>query len=60
MNFFCFWTIQIPLAYVLATTARLKLGPEGVFRAIVISEIPADDLRRRSPFHRGGWRTQQV
>lgn len=36
MNFICFWLLQIPLAYWLATAAGL--GPNGVFIAIVIAE----------------------
>lgn len=36
LNFFGFWVIQIPLAYLLADV--LKLGPQGVFWAIVSSE----------------------
>ena len=36
MNFICFWLLQIPLAYWLATAAGL--GPNGVFLAIVIAE----------------------
>jgi len=36
MNFICFWLLQIPLAYWLATAAGF--GPDGVFLAIVIAE----------------------
>ena len=36
INFVCFWVLQIPLAYWLAT--GLSLGPDGVFWAIVVSE----------------------
>jgi len=36
INFLCFWVLQIPLAYWLATGALL--GPNGVFIAIVVSE----------------------
>jgi putative MATE family efflux protein len=36
INFLCFWVLQIPLAYWLATDA--SMGPNGVFIAIVVSE----------------------
>jgi Na+-driven multidrug efflux pump len=36
LNLICFWMLQIPLAYWLATD--IGVGPEGVFIAIVIAE----------------------
>ena len=36
INFLCFWILQIPLAYLMAFP--FKLGPNGVFWAIAISE----------------------
>jgi putative MATE family efflux protein len=36
LNFFAFWTFQIPLAYILAVS--LKMGPTGLFIAIVLAE----------------------
>ncbi|MGB5255735.1 MAG: MATE family efflux transporter [Woeseiaceae bacterium] len=36
LNLICFWLVQIPLAYLLAT--RTALGPNGAFTAIVVSE----------------------
>lgn len=36
INFFCYWLIQIPLAYFLAQT--LAMGPTGVFLAITLSQ----------------------
>ena len=36
INLICFWLLQIPLAYWLATT--MQAGPNGVFIAIVVSE----------------------
>ncbi|WP_448548432.1 MATE family efflux transporter [Thalassotalea fusca] len=36
INFFCYWLIQIPLAYALANYAGL--GPTGVFVAITLSQ----------------------
>lgn len=36
INFFCFWMLQIPLAYVLAEP--MGYGPRGVFAAVTIAE----------------------
>lgn len=36
MNFFCFWLLQIPLAYAMGIT--WDIGPNGVFWAVAISE----------------------
>ena len=36
INLLCFWLLQIPLAYWLAT--QVALGPNGVFVAIIVSE----------------------
>ena len=36
LNFVCFWLIQIPLAYRLATITGL--GPDGVFWALIVAE----------------------
>ncbi|MCA0154224.1 MATE family efflux transporter [Winogradskyella vincentii] len=37
INFFCFWIIQLPIAYLLAL--KLNLGPLGVFLAITLAEV---------------------
>ncbi|HHC78890.1 MAG TPA: MATE family efflux transporter [Flavobacteriia bacterium] len=37
INFFCFWLVQLPIAYLLAIV--LKVGPSGVFWAITAAEI---------------------
>ncbi len=37
INFFCFWLIQLPIAYILAIV--LGYGPSGVFWAITAAEI---------------------
>lgn len=57
LNFICFWMIQIPLAYALATAANL--GPHGVFWSIVISESLLS-LTGVLVFRRGRWKSQQV
>ncbi|GGD06969.1 MATE family efflux transporter [Hyunsoonleella pacifica] len=37
INFFCFWLLQLPFAYVMAIT--LNFGPQGVFLAITLAEV---------------------
>jgi putative MATE family efflux protein len=54
INFICFWIIQIPLAYWLAT--QLATGPNGVFVAIVVSESLITVLGIYV-FRRGNWKT---
>lgn len=53
INFICFWIIQIPLAYWLAT--QLAAGPNGVFIAIVVSESLIT-LLSIVVFRRGYWK----
>jgi putative MATE family efflux protein len=55
INFLCFWVLQIPLAYWLAT--RLSLGPNGVFWAIVVSETLVT-VMGVTVFIRGRWKQQ--
>ncbi len=57
MNFICFWLLQIPLAYWLATAA--ELGPNGVFLAIVIAETILT-VMAVAVFRTGKWRFVQV
>ena len=57
MNFLCFWLLQIPLAYWLAT--RAGMGPDGAFAAIVVSETLLTVLSV-SVFRRGRWQTRRV
>ncbi len=57
MNFICFWLLQIPLAYWLATSAGL--GPNGVFTAIVIAESVLTVLGVLV-FRSGRWQQAQV
>lgn len=55
MNLICFWLIQIPLAYWLAT--QFGAGPNGVFAAIVIAESLLSVLSI-IVFRRGRWKQQ--
>ena len=55
INFVCFWILQIPLAYWLATS--LSLGPDGVFWAIVVSESLVTILGV-TVFRSGRWKQQ--
>lgn len=57
LNFFCFWLLQIPLAYVLARP--LDLGPLGVYLGIVIAESVLT-LVALVVFRRGSWKLKQV
>jgi putative MATE family efflux protein len=57
LNFVCFWLIQIPLAYRLATITGL--GPDGVFWALIIAESLLSVLAV-AVFRRSNWRLQQV
>ncbi len=54
LNFICFWLLQIPLAYLLAT--RTSLEPNGAFVAIVASESLLTILSV-IVFRRGKWKT---
>ena len=55
LNLICFWLVQIPLAFWLATEA--ELGPNGVFIAIVIAESLLTVLGVYV-FRKGGWKQQ--
>jgi Na+-driven multidrug efflux pump len=57
LNFICFWLVQIPLAYALATAA--DLGPHGVFWSIVITESMLTFIGV-AIFRKGRWKLQQV
>jgi putative MATE family efflux protein len=56
-NFFGFWALQIPLAYVLAVP--FKQGPLGVYIAIPISET-AMAIAMYILFRKGSWMTVKV
>src|SRR5215469_1255463 len=57
VNFFGFWLLEIPLAYVLAITAHM--GANGVYISIVVAEaaIAAAGVLL---FRRGRWKGQQI
>lgn len=57
INFFGFWTFQIPLAYVLAKV--LGMGPTGVFLAIPIAET-AIAVAAFLLFKRGRWKKVKI
>jgi putative MATE family efflux protein len=57
INFFCFWLLELPLAYVLAISAGFD--ERGVFWAIVIAES-AMSVAGAIVFRRGRWKTREV
>lgn len=57
LNFFGFWTFQIPLAYLLALS--LDFGPTGVYAAISIAES-AIAIVSILIFRRGKWKTVKI
>ncbi|MCH7820583.1 MAG: MATE family efflux transporter [Proteobacteria bacterium] len=57
INLVCFWFLQIPLAYWLAT--KVSLGPNGIFIAVVISESLLTILSVII-FRRGNWKHKQA
>ncbi|PWT99459.1 MAG: MATE family efflux transporter [Bacteroidetes bacterium] len=57
INFFCFWFLQIPLAFILAKF--LGIGPLGVFIAIPVAET-AITVTSYIYFRRGKWKLVKV
>lgn len=57
LNFFGFWTFQIPLAYALAVLAGF--GPTGVYAAIAIAES-CIAIAGILIFRRGKWKTVKI
>jgi putative MATE family efflux protein len=57
LNFICFWLLQLPLAFWLATES--SLGPNGAFVAIVVAESLLTILAVLV-FRKGTWKLQTV
>ncbi len=57
INVFCFWLLEIPLAYVLARP--MGWGPEGAFIAIAVA-FSSLALVSAVLFRRGGWKKKLV
>lgn len=57
INGFCYWVVQIPLAYWLANV--LAMGPYGVFWAVAVGELMMG-LVGFIYFRRGSWKTRVV
>ncbi len=57
INLFWFWVFQIPFAYLLAIS--LKMGPKGVFIAIVVTET-CITITSVLLFRRGKWKTVKI
>jgi putative MATE family efflux protein len=57
VNLFWFWVFQIPVAYLMANV--LKLGPTGVFVAIVVTETCVT-LTSIYLFKKGKWKTVKI
>lgn len=56
INLFCYWLLQLPLAYVLA---QYWLGPQGLFLAITVAES-ALALLAYLAFRRGHWKQVRI
>ena len=57
INFFCFWLLEIPLAYLLAI--NMGFGESGVFYAIVVAESVMT-IAALWLFKRGKWKLKEV
>lgn len=57
INVFCFWLVQVPLAYSLAML--LELGPVGVFWAVFVSDV-LTGIVGYFVFRRGKWKLRYV
>ena len=57
INLFCFWMVQIPVAWVLAK--ELDMGPAGVFWSVMVSETLLAGVSILV-FRRGKWKHRNV
>ena len=57
INLFCFWLLELPLAYVLAHS--LGIGPRGVFIAMTIA-FSSLAVVSAVVFRRGRWKVKKV
>jgi putative MATE family efflux protein len=57
VNFFAYWVLEIPLAYVLAV--HLKMEAVGVYLAILVAEV-CIAITSTLLFKRGKWKTQKI
>jgi Na+-driven multidrug efflux pump len=57
LNFFCFWLLQVPVAWVLAKV--FALGPLGIYIAVPVS-FTVLTVWSALLFRRGDWKRQQV
>jgi len=57
INFFCFWLLEIPLAYLLAL--NWGVGETGVYYSILIAETVMT-IAALLLFKRGKWKIKQV
>jgi Na+-driven multidrug efflux pump len=57
ISLFCFWTFQIPIAYLMAIP--LRMGPQGVFYAIIIAET-AITVCAFILFRKGKWKQMKI
>lgn len=57
INVFCFWIVQVPLAYFLALA--LEWGPQGVFWAVFVSDM-LTGIVGVAFFMRGKWKQREI
>jgi len=57
INLFCFWVVQIPLAWLLSTT--LGLGPLGVYWSVLSSDM-LFSVVATALFLRGSWQRKMI